>query len=246
MSQRLRKIGGHFTEDSFKPVIKQIEGRGVLVVAVMNSNCKECERIQGFILKLESGLLERLSNLVFMYGYSNIPLDQAGEIIEKAEKEKSRRKDKSKKDQGGKSLGDSHLMDWDAIPEGHGYAIYTGEKEVVFVRNIFDHDEFAASIVDTIRRFSSSIRSLPNLSAKKRFLDQKGTGIIVEIQGTTSSDKIAEMEQEVAKHKDRLKKIPVYFCKGIVQEMSFYKQGKAVVKLKGTNFAKFLKKIPGG
>ena len=99
-------------------------------------------------------------------------------------------------------------------------------------------------MIDTLRRFSSSIRTLPGLAAKKKFLDQKGTAIIVETQTTTAASKISELEGVIGQYMSKIK-IPVYFCKGLSQEIAFYQNGQQVVKVRGYNFEKLLKKIPG-
>ncbi len=245
MNKRLQKINGNLGENDFTKILKQIEGRGVLLVVVLNRNCPDCEKIQLFINSLQEGLIKKLANLVCFYGYSEQPLDQADDIIKAYEIQKRKAGKSDGEDKKKKQLTDSNIFTWDLIPEGHGYAIYTGPTDCMLVRTDFDHSEFASNVIDTIRRFASSIRTLPGLAAKKKFLENKGTAIIVETTGASAASKVSALEQEIAQYKGKIK-VPIYFCKGLGEEITYFQNGQAIAKVKGFKFSKLIKELPVG
>lgn len=246
-STRIKKVGGVFKDDNFKKLVKKLNGRAILVVALVNGNCQECEKLMKFIKQLENGFIDRLPQLFMLYGFSDRPInnpeDDGGE---KASASKSKKKDEEEegeelKDQ--KVLGDSRFMFWDSMPEHHGYAIFTSETDVLFYNKNFEHDDFVQNIVDSLRRFKSSIRTLQGLSGKRDFLKKQRSGIIIETNGTTQQSQIMSIENYVKEQSSRIK-IPVYFCKGLAQEISLVKSGDIVYKQKGLKFEKFVRKIP--
>lgn len=241
-TNRIRKLGGQYKENEFERLLKQLNGRALLVVAIINSNCEECIKITTFIKHLESGFIDKLSQLVMIYGHSDDPIG-SGEGKERENPEPTIENNKGEDKKGGrKKLGDSRLLVWDSLPEGHGYCIFLNEKEVLFYRNDFNHDDFASNIVDNIRRFNSSIKSIAGLIGKRIFMENKRTGIIIETSGTTQNSQIVQLEQKINGYGEKLK-IPVYFCKGIAQEMTYVVKGEPKHKLKGFNIDKFIKKI---
>ncbi len=244
MTNRLKKIGGKLAENSFAKLLKQIEGRGVLAVLVINRTCPECDKLQLFVSNLEQGAIQKAPNLVLFYGYSSIPIEQGEAVAKAAEKRKERAAANPEETEQNNSLSDTTVLDWETIPEGHGYALFTRPDEKIVFRGDFDHDAFHTTVLDTLRRFRTSIRTLPNLAAKRRFIEQQGTGILVETHGATPQSKISAVEAEIAPYMAKLK-MPVYFLRSITQEISYYQNGQLLAKVKGLNFQKLLKKIPG-
>lgn len=238
-NNRIRKLGGKFDNTSFKKVLKQLNGRAVLVVVVINRNCEECSKLMKFIGQLEAGFIDKLQQLVLFYGFNETPLEDPNKQPPPRRKddEQEEGRDKDKK------LADTRILDWKEIPEGHGYGIFLNEDDILFYQGEFNHDEFVANIVDSIRRFKSSIKTLAGLGAKNQFLKAKRTGIIIETNGATQHSQIMELEKKVKEFGTKLT-TPVYFCKGISQEMILIVSGKAVYRQKGHNITKFLKKIP--
>ncbi len=237
-STRIKKIGGNFTNKEFQKVLKQLNGRAVLVIAIINRHCEECTKLQKFIGQLENGFIDKLPQLVLFYGFNETPLDAKVPDTPKAEQNGK----KENKD-GKRQLADSRLLHWDQIPEGHGYSVFLSEDDVLFYKGDFDHDEFPSNIVDNLRRFRSSIKTLAGLNAKREFVKKQRTGIIIETSSATQQSAIMELEDIVKTFGGRLA-TPVFFCKGINQEISLIVKGELKYKMKGHNFSKFLKKIP--
>lgn len=237
-SNRVKKIGGNYTNEGFKKVLKQINGRALLVVTVMNQNCDECAKLQKFIGQLENGFIDKLPQLVMLYGFNPMPLDAKPE-----EKSKENGKDKDEEKSEKRTLADSRVLNWDQIPQGHGYGVFLSEDDVQYYSGTFDHDEFVTNIVDNVRRFKSSIKTLAGLQAKNMFIKKKRTGIIIETSGATQQSEIMDIEQKVKAYGSSLS-TPVYFCKGINQEMVLVVKGETVYKQKGYNISKFIRKIP--
>jgi hypothetical protein len=73
-------------------------------------------------------------------------------------------------------------------------------------------------------------------------MKKKRTGIIIETSGATQQSQIMELEDKVKSYGSKLS-TPVYFCKGINQEITLIVGGETVFRLKGHNLVKFLKKI---
>ena len=239
-SNRIKKLGGEYENNSFKKVLRQLNGRAVLVVAVLNKNCEECGKILNFIGQLEAGLIDKFQQLVLFYGFNPSPLDGSEEIKKQPKKEESEEGDDKKKKKG---LSDSRILYWKDLPECHGYGIFLSENDILYYKGEFNHDEFVANIVDNIRRFKSSIKTLAGLNAKNQFIKKKRTGIIIETNGATSHSQIMELEEKVKSFGSKLT-TPVYFCKGINQEMQLIIGGDLVHRQKGHNITKFLKKLP--
>ncbi|MBU3913965.1 hypothetical protein KKA14_00350 [bacterium] len=231
-STRIKKIGGNYSNKEFFKVLKQLNGRALLLVVVINRNCEECAILQKFISQLEAGFIDKLPQLVIFYGYNETPLDAKPDTKEKKDGEGEK-----------KGLLDSRLLYWKEVPEGHGYGLFLDEKDIQYYKGTFDHEGFAASIIDNLRRFRSSIKTLAGLSAKRSFLQKMRTGIIIETNSATQQSQIMELEKKVQALGTRLT-IPVFFCKGINQEISLIVKGEVSFKLRGHNFEKFLRKIP--
>ena len=239
-SKRLKKIGGKYRNKSFNKLLNQLNGRALLVVTIINRHCDECAKLQKFIGQLESGFIEKVPQLVMLYGYSEIPLDAPPEKKSRPQKSDSQNNEEEKEK---KPLSDSRLLDWEEIPEGHGYGIFLSDTEIQYYKNDFEHDEFALNIIDNLRRFKSSIKTLAGLNAKRQFIKKQRTGIIIETSGATQQTQIMELEKKVEELGGKLK-TPVYFCKSISQEISLIDKGELKYKIRGHNFEKFLKKIP--
>ncbi|OGH04264.1 MAG: hypothetical protein A2600_10970 [Candidatus Lambdaproteobacteria bacterium RIFOXYD1_FULL_56_27] len=250
MSKRIKKLGGQFGAKSFNTLAKQIEGKGVLWVTMINTGCPECQKIQDFINLLKSGWIDKLPNLVACYGYSNIKADAPPDPKEKP-KEKEAPKKKTGKDEPAeaeeakakKALADSNLFAWESLPQGHGYALFTSPQDVQIYGADFDHEEFKNNLLTTIRRYKSPVKTLAGLPGKRQFMDAKRTGIIVETTTTTANSEISAVEQEAAKLEGKLA-IKIYFCKGITQEICLVKDGAILFRNKGLALDKFLKKMP--
>ena len=233
-STRLRKLGGKYKDEDFQKVVKQLGGRAVLLVLIINTNCDECIKLQNFIGQLKQGAIDKLQKLVALYGFNKTSLD-----LQTVEREKSTR---SKKDTDEKDkLSDTNHLFWDKIPNGHGYAIFLSEQNVLYYNDTFNHEELVPNIVDAIRRSNSAIRTIEGLKGKRQFMDKKRTGIIIETSGTTAQDKIIELEQKVTSAGKKLH-TPVFFCKGLTEEITMIEKGANTFTLKGFNFDKFLKK----
>ncbi len=237
-NNRIKKLGGKYDNNSFKKVLKQLNGRAILVVAIINRNCEECNKLLKFIGQLEAGFIDKLQQLVMLYGFNSTPLEDA-EAKAPAKTSGDSEEEEGKK----KGLSDTRILDWKEIPEGHGYGIFLSENDILYYKGDFNHDEFVTNIVDNIRRFKSSIKTLAGLSAKNQFLKKKRTGIIIETNGATQQSQIMDLEEQVKTYGPKLA-TPVYFCKGINQEMQLIVGGNIVYKQKGHNITKFLKKLP--
>ncbi len=231
-STRIKKIGGNYSNKEFLKVLKQLNGRALLLVIIINRNCEECAILQNFIGQLEAGFIDKLPQLVMFYGYNETPLDAKPDNKEKKEGEEEK-----------KGLADSRLLYWKEIPEGHGYGLFLDENDIQYYKGSFDHEGFAANIVDNLRRFRSSIKTLAGLSAKRSFLKKKRTGIVIETNSATQQSQIVALENKVQALGTKLT-TPVFFCKGVSQEISLVIKGEISYKLKGHNFDKFLRKIP--
>lgn len=247
-STRVKKLGGIYSDDSFKKIVKQLNGRAILVVAMVNKNCSECEKLIKFIQQLENGFIDRLPQLFMIYGFSDRELavgedGKQGDSNEKPKEEAKTVEEEDKQKKGKKVLGDSRFLFWDSMPEHHGYAIFVSEHDIQFYNEGFDHGEFVQNIIDNLRRFKSSIRTLQGLSGKRAFLKKKRSGIIIETNGTTAQSQIMSLEEFVKEQSGRLK-IPVYFCKGLAQEITLVKAGEIAFKQKGLKIDKFVRKIP--
>jgi hypothetical protein len=239
-SNRLKKLGGNFNNTAFRKVLKQLNGRAILTIVVINKNCEECAKLLKFVGQLEAGFIDKLPQLVLFYGINPTPLD-AGSDSGRKEKSREPAGEEGKKEQK-RRLADSGILHWDEIPEGHGYGIFLNETDVLYYKGNFDHDEFATNIIDSLRRFRSSIKTLAGLYAKNMFMKKKRTGIIIETSGATQQSQIMELEDKVKSYGSKLS-TPVYFCKGINQEITLIVGGETVFRLKGHNLVKFLKKI---
>ncbi len=238
-SNRIKKLGGNFDNTAFKKILKQLNGRAILVVAVINKNCDECQKLLKFAGQLEAGFIDKLPQLVMLYGINPTPLDES------PKGGKSDNSTNSEEDGEGKkkrALADSRVLNWDEIPEGHGYGIFLNETDILYYKGTFNHDEFATNIIDNLRRFKSSIKTLAGLNAKNLFFKKKRTGIIIETSGATQQSQIMELEEKVKSYGNKLT-TPVYFCKGINQEITLVIAGKTRFRIKGHNLSKFLKKI---
>ncbi|MDH5561693.1 MAG: hypothetical protein OEY59_12660 [Deltaproteobacteria bacterium] len=233
-STRVRKIGGIYKDAGFIKLLKQLNGRAVVVVAIINSTCPECAKLYRFISNLQQGMIHKLPHLVMVYGYNNLPIDMGDD-----------KKSKNTADSTGekKRLSDSNILDWEEIPEGHGYGIFLTENDILHYRGDFNHDEFSTNVLDNIRRFKSSIRTLAGLPAKRQFMEKKRTGIIIETSNAVQQSQVIEVEDKVKRYQTKIK-TPFYFCKGLTQEISLIQKGEIAYKLKGLNIDKFLKKVP--
>lgn len=232
---RIKRIGGIYKDDDFLKLLKQINGRAVLVVTIINQNCEECEKLHKFVGQLEHGFIDKMPQLVMLYGIGDVPLDDE-------EAPPPAKSDDSREDKKKSSLGDSRILKWDKIPDSHGYAIFTSETDVLTYNGTFDHDEFVPNILDSIRRFKSSIKSIAGLPGKRIFKENKRSGIIIETSGATQNSQIIELENKV-KSFEQKSSVPIYFCKGISQEISYIVDGKEIQKIKGFKLEKLLKKI---
>ncbi|MCP4296825.1 MAG: hypothetical protein GY786_14585 [Proteobacteria bacterium] len=238
-SNRLKKLKGIYKDEDFNKVYSQLNGRAILLIVIINNNCKECEKLVRFTQQLENGFIDKLPQLVMLYGHSTMPLEPSQDRSN--EKQDSKNENDDQKDEE-KILGNSSDIAWHKIPGGHGYCFFLSETEQTIYQDVFDHDDFGKSVLDNLRRFKSSIRTLAGLSAKRKFIDSKGTGIIVETNSSTTQENIIALEEKIKIFKDKIK-IPVYFCKGIAQEMSLISRGEIKLKNKGLNIEKFLRKV---
>lgn len=232
-------MGGIYKNDDFKKLLNQLNGRALLVVAIINQHCDECIKLHKFVGQLEQGFIDKLPQLVMVYGISDLPLTEEKEGSGGSSMSNS---ENSNGEERPKKLGDSRILSWAGIPTGHGYAIFLSENDVLTYQGDFDHDEFVPNIIDNIRRFRSSIKTIAGLKGKRIFMEKKRSGIIIETSGTTQNSQILELEGKVNAYKEKLK-IPVYFCKGLSQEISYTVEGEVKQKIKGFNFDKFLRKI---
>ena len=244
MNKRIKKLGGSFKKDSFDKLVRQVEGKGVLLVVIVNTKCSDCQKLQDFINALGEGWIQKLPNLVVCYGYSNASLDDDDENSAQEEnlsQDAGTGGDEAAK--GQKKLSDSKLFSWETLPQEHGYAILTSPAEVQVYTGGFDHDEFKANIITAVRRCKSPIRTLAGLPGKRQFMEAKRTGIVVETASSTANSEISALEEEVKKSESKLN-IKVYFCKGLTTEISLIKAGEIIHRQKGLSFEKFLKKMP--
>lgn len=248
MSKRIKKLGGAYPANAFNRLAQQVQGKGVILVVNINIHCEECTKLQDFVNLLQSGWIQKLSNLVVCYGYSNQALggsEDRGGSDDKKEKKKDNQMELGTDDKlkGQKRLAESTMLSWAPLPEGHGYALLSSPTDVQVYSGDFDHDEFKANVLTTLRRCKSPVRTLAGLPGKRNFIERKKTGIIVEYNGSTANSTVTETEGEVLKHEKKLS-VPVYFCKGLGQEVALYKDGQVIYKSKGLAFDKFLKKMP--
>ncbi|PCI29580.1 MAG: hypothetical protein COB67_03650 [SAR324 cluster bacterium] len=241
ISNRIKRLKGTYEDADFKKVLKQLNGRAMLVVAIINNNCQDCEKIVQFTKHLESGFISKLPQLVMLYGHNSSTLEMREDRDSPAAEEKDEKSEKKVEGSKKGGLGDSRDLSWAMIPEGHGYCIYMGEGQPVTYHGIFEHGDFGNNIIDSLRRFKSSIRTLAGLPAKRRFMDNKGTGIVIETNGATPQSKIIEIENKLKTYESKLR-TPVYFCKGIAQEMCLFDKGVIKYRMKGFNIDKFLRK----
>ena len=242
---RVRKLGGIYKDNGFNRLVKQLNGRALLAVTIINSNCEDCIKLHSFIKHLEHGFIDKLPQLVMVYGFSDSNISGKDDDESKSVKQDSSETTNSEENAtvSTKELGDSRLLSWSALPEGHGYALFLSETDVLFYKGVFDHDEYVGNIIDNIRRFRSSIKTLAGLKGKRTFYQKKRTGIIIETGGTTSNSQIVDLENKVSAYEGRLK-TPVFFCKGLSQEMTYVVQGEEKYKQKGLNFDKLVRKLP--
>jgi len=242
---RVKKIGGHYKDEGFLKLLRQLNGRAILVVTLINRHCEECIKLHKFIGQLEQGFIDKLPQLVMVYGISDRPLAVEDERNQKPSR-KTEREDKdepkSEKGENKKSLVDTRILSWESIPEGHGYAIFLSENDVLFYKGTFDHDEYVPNIIDNIRRFRSSIKTLAGLKGKRIFMERKRTGIVIETSGTTQNSQIIELENRVKSFEKKVT-LPIYFCKGMTQEITLIVEGDIKTRMKGLNLEKFLRKI---
>ena len=236
-TNRIKKIGGQYKTDGFLKLLNQLNGRALLVVSIMNQHCEECIKLHKFAGQLEQGFIDKLPQLVMVYGISDLPLPE-----DEGKPARSHKSDEDGDDEAPKKLGDSRILSWDGIPSGHGYAIFLSEHDVLTYDGVFDHDEYVPNIIDNIRRFRSSIKTLAGLKGKRIFMEKKRSGIVIETSGTTQNSQILELENKVNSYEKKLR-IPVYFCKGMTQEISYIVEGGIQQKIKGFNFDKLLRKI---
>lgn len=247
-STRIKKIGGIYKTEDFSKIIRQLNGRAILVVAIVNSSCDECSKMLKFIHQLESGFIDKLPQLVMIYGFSNQKLsNDSDERKPRAEPEEAESSEDNKEERGKsgkkkKVLGDSRFLIWEGLPLHHGYAIFLNQEDVLYYTDTFDHDEYVSNIVDNIRRFKSSLRTIEGLAGKRKFMKSKRTGIIVETNGATSQSQLMKIEEKVKAFAGRLP-TAVYFCKGLAQEISLVRGGEVIMKKRGLQLEKFLKKI---
>ena len=241
--KRIKKLGGEFKANSFDRLIKQIEGKGVLLVAIINTKCEDCQKLQDFINILKGGWIQKLPNLVVCYGYSNRSVDGEPSPVEDKKSPGSPEMGTDDKVKNQQKLGDSSVFNWEKIPDGHGYALYTATDNVQVYSGAFDHEEFKTNIVTAIRRYKSPVQTLAGLPGKRQFLEAKRSGIVIETSSSTANSEITALEAEVLKNESKLN-VKVYFCKGITQEIALVKGGSVVFRQKGLTFEKFLKKMP--
>ncbi len=243
-TNRIKKLGGVYKDDDFKKLLRQLNGRALLVVAIINQHCEECIKLHKFVGQLEQGFIDKLPQLVMVHGMSDQALTEghetsarsSGSGLSSEESEESGEKKKVK-------LGDSRILSWDGIPGGHGYSIFLNETDILTYKDdTLDHDEFVTNIIDNIRRFRSSIKTIAGLKGKRIFIEKKRSGIVIETSGTTQNSQILELENKVNSYEAKLK-IPVYFCKGLSQEISYILEGEVKNKIKGFNLDKLLRKI---
>jgi hypothetical protein len=242
---RVRKVGGIYNDAGFGKLVKQLNGRALLGVTLINSNCEECIKLHSFIKHLEHGFIDKLTQLVMVYGFSDAVLSSRAGDESKSEKDDTQPSEDSeeKPAKSARELGDSRLLSWSALPDGHGYALFLSENDILYYKGDFDHDEYVGNIIDNIRRFRSTIKTLAGLKGKRIFYQKKRTGIIIETGGTTSNSQIVELEKKVSAYEGRLQ-TPVFFCKGLAQEMTYVVQGEEIYKQKGLNFDKLVRKLP--
>ncbi len=238
-TNRIKKLGGIYKNDDFKKLLNQLNGRALLVVAIINQHCDECIKLHKFVGQLEQGFIDKLPQLVMVYGISDLPLTPEKGGSDRSSVSNS---ENDNGEESQKKLGDSRILTWAGIPSGHGYAIFLSENDVLTYQGDFDHDEFVPNIIDNIRRFRSSIKTIAGLKGKRIFMEKKRSGIIIETSGTTQNSQILELEGKVNSYKEKLK-IPVFFCKGLSQEIAYIVDGEVKQKIKGFNFDKILRKI---
>lgn len=236
MTTRIKRIGGQHKTEGFLKLLQQLNGRAVLVVTIINQHCDECIKLHNFIGQLEQGFIDKFPQLVMVYGISDKKIATEGSASKP--RESNNNPDGAKKAR----LSDTRILEWDGLPEGHGYAIFLSDQDILYYKGEFNHDEFITNIVDNIRRFRSSIKTLAGLKGKRVFLEKKRSGIIIETSGTTQNSQILELENKV-KTFERKVAMPFYFCKSMTQEMSYVVNGEVKLKAKGLNLEKFLRKI---
>ncbi|MBT7715835.1 MAG: hypothetical protein HN745_29245 [Deltaproteobacteria bacterium] len=240
-TNRIKKVGGIYRNEDFNKLLRQLNGRALLVVTIINQHCEECIKLHKFVGQLEQGFIDKLPQLVMVHGISDVPLTESGESSGRPSGTKKANGEGEKKEKT--KLGDSRIFSWDGIPGGHGYAIFLNENDILTYKDeAFNHDEYVSNIIDNIRRFRSSIKTIAGLKGKRIFIEKKRSGIVIETSGTTQNSQILELENKVKSYEAKLK-IPVFFCKGLNQEISYIVEGEIKQKLKGFNFDKLLRKI---
>ena len=239
-TNRVKKIGGQYKTEGFVKLLNQLNGRALLVVSIMNQHCEECIKMHKFVGQLEQGFIDKLPQLVMVYGISDAVLPE--EDAKPAKPPRKSSEDGEEEEAEKKKLGDSRILSWDGIPSGHGYAIFLSENDVLTYDSTFDHDEYVPNIIDNIRRFRSSIKTLAGLKGKRILMEKGRSGIVIETSGTTQNSQILDLENKVNSYEKKMK-IPVYFCKGMTQEISYIVEGEVKTKIKGFNFDKLLRKI---
>ncbi|MGK0288631.1 MAG: hypothetical protein ACI86H_000044 [bacterium] len=271
-SSRVRQMAGTYKSSDFDRLAKQVDGKAILIVLTLNTNCEECATTQYFISQLEEGLIYRMPKLVFIYGFSNKLLPDPSREKSVSEEEETLNSDKSEEvlktnnedeelpkqemnavvedetptenlpdaeNEKPKILRDSRVLEWESHPYGHGYSVFCNNEVSHFLE--YDHSKFKNTIIDFVRRFDSIIQTLPNLSAKRKFLEDKKTGIIIETGPTTLYSKILTVEANVRKQEKKIK-VPIYFLTGFSDEISVISDGEIVWKQKGLNIEKVLRK----
>ena len=103
ISNRLKKLHGHYEDADFKKVLKQLNGRAMLVVTIINNNCPECPKLMTYVQQLESGFINKLPQLVMLHGQSSVKLKDPSKEQEKPHTEineasKSKKGKKREKD----------------------------------------------------------------------------------------------------------------------------------------------------
>lgn len=232
-STRIKKLQGKFGSAQLSKILEQIDGKGILCVVSINPNCNECKRIQMFVNKLENGLIHKMPDLIMLYGYSR------GVQVKKAETEEGEEVAETSEP----TLAvNAKSMEWADHSDGHGYSIYLSEDNVSVQTGEFDHSEFSDTLLDYLRRFRSSVLTLADLEARRKFLEKKRTGIIVETRSSTKNSDILKLEEYVKARRTTVK-IPIYFLKGVAEEVSYVFKGEYKIKQKGLSLEKLFKNI---
>ena len=95
--KRIIRLSGIYKD--FNKLQNQLEGRALLVVTIINSNCEECGRkLQKFIHQLEQGFIKKVPRLVMVYGYNTTPISSDQDGAEAAGFQQTREDDKPGED----------------------------------------------------------------------------------------------------------------------------------------------------